>query len=146
MRRGLDRDGPPIRNETIRNRLNRTLNRNETIRPRDGAHSRTLRERPPNRKTRGNRPTLPTIPLPAANHPEQSIERGDHDSQTSSEENDTRVDDEPFHNEAHGAGASATTMRKPVLGAHPARIVERTRKRNTVAKTHFRFNLSHQTG
>lgn len=59
-----------------------------------------------------------------ANHPEQPIERGKHDSQTSPEENDARIDDEPFHHEAHGTSASVTTTRKPVLRAYTAQVIE----------------------
>lgn len=120
--------------------------RNETIRPRDGAHSRTLQPRPPNRETRGDRPTPPTIPPPTTHHPEHTAERGNHDSQTSPEENNTRIDDEPLHNEAHRAAADATTTRDPALGAHATRIVERPRKRNTIAETHSQSNLSSWAG
>ena len=149
VRRSLDQDGPlsrntPLgRNKAIRGRPNRAPIRDETIRPRDRARSRTLRQRLPDREARADRLTPPTIPLPTAHHPEQTIERGNHDSQTSPNENDARVDDEPFHNEVHEATATAaTTTREPVLGAHTARVVERARKRNTIAETHFRSNLS----
>ena len=39
----------------------------------------------------------------------------------------------------------ATTMRKPAPGARTARLVERTRKRDTIAERHFQSNLSHCT-
>lgn len=124
---------PLSRNETIRDRPNRQLGRNKTIRPRRRVQSRTLQNGPLNRETLSDRPTLPTIPQRATDHPEHTVERGKHDSQTSPEENDARIDDEPFHREAHEAGASATTTRKPVLGAYTARVVERPRKRDAVA-------------
>lgn len=116
----------------VRRSLDRPPSRNETIRPRNGARNRTLQPRPLNRETLGARPTPLTIPYPAADRPEHTIERGNHDSQTGPEENDTRVNNEPFHNEAHRATAGATTMRKPVLRTHAARVIERPRKRNTV--------------
>lgn len=87
------------------------LNRNETIRPRDRVRSRTFQDRPLNRKTLNNRPTLPTIPQRTTHHPEHAIERGKHDSQPSPKENDARIDDKPLHHEAHGASAGATTTR-----------------------------------
>lgn len=125
------------RDKTIGHGPNRTPSRNKTIRPRPRARSLTLRQRPLNRETRGDRlsdrPILPTIPLPTAHHPNHPIERSDHDSQTSTEENDARIDDEPLHREAHRARASATTMRKPVLRAYTARVVERPQKRDAVA-------------
>lgn len=133
---------PPSRNEAIRDRPNRQLGRNETIRPHLGTWSRTLQDRPPNRETLSDRPTLLTVPQRAADHPEQTAERSKHDSQTSHEDDDTRVNDKPLHREAEEAGAGVTTTRKPMLRAHTARIVERARKRNTVAKTHFHSNLS----
>ena len=120
--------------------------RNETVWPQDRARSRTLRDRPLNRKTLSDRPTPPTIPQRTANYPEQPIERSDHDSQTSHEDCNARVDDEPFHHEAHGTSASVTTTRKPVLRAYTARVVERPGKWNTVAKTHFQSNLSDWMG
>ena len=122
--------------------------RNKTIRPRPVTRCRTLRQRPLNRKTRddrlSDRPILPTISLPTAHHPEHTIERGNHDSQTSPEKDDSRVDDEPFHNEAHRAAAGMTTTRNPPFRAHATRVVERARKRNTITKPHFQFNLSCQ--
>lgn len=124
---------PLGRNKTIGDRPNRQLGRNKTIRPRPGARSQTLQDRPLNRETLSDQPTLPTIPQRAADHPEHTVERGDHDSQTDPEDGDARIDDEPFHREAHEAGASATTTRKPVLGANAARVVERPRKRDAVA-------------
>lgn len=42
---------PLSRNETIGYRPSRPLNRNETVRPRDRARKRPLRQRPPNRET-----------------------------------------------------------------------------------------------
>lgn len=74
------------------------------------------------------------------------VERGEHDSQTRPEDGDARVDDEPFHHEAHGTNASVTTTRKPVPGAHAARVVERSGQRDTVTKTHFQSNLSSRVG
>lgn len=53
---------------------------------------------------------------------------------------------EPLHNEAHRASTSVTTTRNPVLGAHTARVVERTRKQNTITKTHSQSNLSDWMG
>ena len=120
---------------------------NKTIRPRNGTRNRTLRDRTLNRETPNNRPTLPTIPQRTAHHPPQSVERGDHDSQTSPEDGDTRVDDKPLHREIEETGASiTTTTRKPAPGAHTARIIERTRKRNAIAETHFQSNLSSWVG
>lgn len=120
--------------------------RDETIRPRDRARSRPLRQRRLNRKTLNDRPTPLTIPQRTTDHPKQPVERGNHDSQTRPEKDDARIDDEPFHNEAHRAAARATTMRKPPLGAHTTRVVERAGKRNTVTKTHFRSDLSRRMG
>ena len=141
------RDRPVSRNKTIREGLNRPPIRNETIRPRDRdrTHSRPLQPTPPNRETLAGQLALPTIPQQTADHPEHAIERGNHDSQTSTEKDEARVDDEPLHRDVEDsrAGTRATTTRGPVLGAHAARVVERTRKRNTVTKTHFRSDLSH---
>lgn len=135
------------RNETIGYGPNRTPSRNKTTRPRPRARSRTLQQRPLNRKTRGDRLsdrlTPPTIPQPTADHPEHTVERGEQESQTDPEKEDTRVDDEPLHCEVEDARASVTTTRKPPLGAHATRVVERARKRNAVAETHFNQNLSH---
>lgn len=78
-------------------------------------------------------------------HPEQTIERSKHDGQTSPEENDTRIDDEPLHHEADRAGATATTTRDPTLGAHAARAVERAGERNAVTESQFQSNLSRWT-
>lgn len=133
---------PLSRKETIRDRPNRQLGRNKTIRPRDRVQRRTLQPRPPNRETLSDRPTLPTVPQRATNQPEHTIERGKHDSQTHSEDRDARVDDEPLHREAHRPWARTTTTRKPMLRAHTARVVERARKRDAIAKRHFRSNLS----
>lgn len=72
----------------------------------------------------------------------QSKERGDHDSQTSPEENDARIDDEQLHHEAHKTSASATTTRKPMPGPYAARVVERARERDAITETHFQSNLS----
>lgn len=127
------RDTLPPRNETVRHRPNRTLSRNETIRPRNRAWSRTLQQRLLNRLAQGDRPTPPTLPLPTTHHPEHTAERGNHNSQTGTEQNDARVDDAPLHNEAHRAAAGATTVRKPMLGAYTARVVERTRKWDAIA-------------
>lgn len=121
------------RNKTIGDRPNRQLGRNKTIRPRDRARRRPPQPRQPNRETLSDRPTLPTIPQRTTDHPEHTVERGKHDSQTNPEENDARIDDEPFHREAHETGASATTTRKPALRAHTARVAERARKRDAVA-------------
>lgn len=93
---------PLGRNKTVGDRLNLPLNRNKTIRPWD---------RPLNRETLNDRPTLLTPP-------------------------------QRIHHETDGAEASATTMRKPMLRARTARVVERTRERNTVAETHFQSDLS----
>lgn len=122
------------------------LGRNETVRPQDRARSRPPQQRPLNRETLSNRPTLLTPPQRTTDHPEQPIERGDHDSQTNPEDGGARIDDEPFHHEAHGASAGVTTTRKPALRAYTARVVERARKRNTVAKTHFQSDLSNLMG
>lgn len=121
------------------------LGRDETVRPRDKARSRPLRQRPLNRETLNDRPAPPAIPQRTTDHPEQPIERGKHDSQTSPEDGDARIDDEPLHHEAHGTSASVTTTREPVLGAHAARVVERARKRDAVAESHFQLNLSRWT-
>ena len=137
-----NRNTLPARNKTIGDRLNRTPSRNETIRPRNRVLSRTLRQRLPNRWARGDRLALPAAPQRAAHHPEHAIERGNHDGQTGPEQNNARIDNQ-LHYEAHGAGARTTTARKPALGAHSTRVVERTRKRNTVTETHFRSNLSY---
>ena len=125
--------------------LHAPLGRDETVRPRDGARSRPLRQKPPNRETPSDRLAPPKIPQRTTSHPEQTVERGEHDSQTSPEDGDARIDDEPLHHEAHRTSASATTTREPVLGAHTARVVEQTRKRDTVTERHFRSNLSHCT-
>lgn len=108
--------------------------RNETIRSRD---------RPLNRETLDDRPTLLTPPQRAADHPERPVERGEQEGQAHPEESDARVDDEPLHRGIEDAGASATTTRNPALRAHTTRVVERARKRNTITKTHFRSDLSH---
>nr|DAM57411.1 MAG TPA: hypothetical protein [Caudoviricetes sp.] len=133
---------PLSRNKTVGGRPNRLLGRNKAIRPRDRARSRPLRQRPPNRKTPNNRPAPLTPPQQTADHPEHTIERSKHNSQTNTEENNTRIDDAPLHHEAHGTSASATTTRKPMPGHHATRVIERARKRNTVAESHFRSDLS----
>ena len=120
--------------------------RNETIRPHPGARSRPLRQRTPNRCALSNRLAPLTVPQRTADHPEHTLERGERDSQTNPEKDDARIDNEPFHHETHGARAGATTMRKPTLRAHTARLIERARKRNTVAKTHFQSDLSSWVG
>lgn len=135
---------PLSRNETIGDRPNRQPGRNKTIRPRRRVRSRTPQNGPLNRETLSDRPTLPPVPQPAADHPEQPIERSDHDSQTSTEANDARVDDEPLHHEAHGTSASVTTTREPVLGPHATRAVERARERHAIAESHF--DLTFQVG
>lgn len=114
------------------------LSRNEAVGDR---LNQPLQPRQLNREALSDRLTPLAIPQRAANHPEHTVERGDHDSQTNPEDGDTRVDDEPFHHEAHGTSASVTTTRKPALRAHTARAVERARKRDTVAETHFQSNL-----
>ena len=123
------------------------LSRNETIggRP-NGPLSRPLRQRTPNGKAPSGRPTLPTIPQQTADHPEHTVERGEHDSRTSPEKDDAGIDDEPLHHEAHRARTAATTTGEPALRAHTARVVERTRKRDTVAETHFQSDLSNLVG
>ena len=113
------------------------LSQNETIRPRDRARSRPLRQGPLNRETLSDRPTPLTSPQRTTTHPEHTVERSKHDSHTSPEDGDARVDDEPFHHEAHGTSASVTTTRKPALRSYTARVIERAGERNTVAKTHF---------
>ena len=140
------RSGRPSSHAPIRAKRSTTdshafpLSRNKAVRPLSGARGRTLRQKLLNRETLSNRLAPPPVPQQTPNHPEQTIERGKHDSQTSPENGDTRVDNEPLHHEAHGA--SATTMREPVLRAHTTRVVERARKRDTVAETHFQSNLS----
>lgn len=42
--------------------------------------------------------------------------------------------------------AAATTTRKPLLRAYTARVIERPRKWNTVAETHFQSDLSNLVG
>ena len=133
---------PLSRNETIRDRPNRKPGRDEAVRSRDRVRSRPLRQRSLNRETPSDRLAPPTVPQRAADRPEQSIERSKHDSQTSPKDCNARVDDEPLHRETNRASASVTTTRKPMLGAYTARVVERTRKRDTVAETHFQSNLS----
>lgn len=119
--------------------------RNETIRPRDGARSRPLRQRPLNRDAQSDRLTPPTVPQRAADHPEQAVERGKHNSQTSPEENNARVDDESLHREVEEAGAGVTATREPVPGPYATRVVERAGERDAIAKIHFQSNLSHWT-
>lgn len=122
------------------------LGRNETVRPRARARSRPLRQRPLNRETLSDRPTPPAIPQRTTNPPEQPVERGEQDSQTSPKKDDARIDDEPFHHEAHGTSASVTTTKKTTLRAYTTRVIERARKRDTVAKTHFQSDLSNLVG
>lgn len=119
------------------------LSRNEAIRDRP---NRPLRQRPLNRKTLSDPPTLLTPPQRTTNPPEHTIERSKRDSQTNTEENNARVDDEPFHREAHGTSASVTTTRKPALWPHTTRVVERTGERDTVAENHFQSNISSWMG
>ena len=95
-----------------------------------------------NRETLNARPTPPAIPQQTPSHPEHSAERSKHDSQTRPENGDARVDDEPLNHESDGAGTGVTTTKEPMLRAHTARVVERARKRDTVAETHFQSNLS----
>lgn len=140
VRRG--RGDPLGRDETIGDRLNRPLSRNETVRPRDRAQSRTLRDRPLNRKTLNDRLAPPTIPQRAADHPEQPIERNKQNGEADPENGDARVDDEPLHHEADRTRASMTTMRKPARGPHTTRVVEQDKKRDAVAETHFKSNFS----
>lgn len=104
-----------------------------------------MRQRPPNRKTLSDRLAPPTIPQRTTNHPEHNVERSKHDSRTSTEDNDARVDDEPLHHEADRAIARATTTREPILGAHATRVVERAGERDAVAESHFQSNISHWT-
>lgn len=122
------------------------LSRNETVRPRDRARSRPLRQRPLNREAPSNRLAPLAIPQRATNHPEQPIERSKHDSQPHPEDHNARIDDEPLHHEAHRARATVATARKPVPGPHTARIVKRAGKRNTITKRHFQSNLSNRVG
>lgn len=132
-------------NKTIGYRPNRPPSRNETIRPRDRAWSRPLRQGPLNRETLSDRLTPLAIPQRTTNHPEQPIERSKHDSQTRPKDSDTRIDDEPLHHEADRTSASVTITRRPMLGPHATRVVERARERDAIAKTHFQSNLSHWT-
>ena len=135
---------PPSRDEAVGDGLNGPPSRDETVRPRDRAQSRPPRERPLNRETLSDRPTLPTPSQRTTNPPEPPVERGEQDSEARPEDGDARVDDEPFHREADRARASMTTTRKPVPGPYTARVIERPGKWNTVAKTHFQSNLSHR--
>lgn len=146
-RRGRPSSHVPIRTE--RSTLDShtlPLGRDETVRPHDRARSRPLRQRPLNRETLSDRLTPPAPPQRTTNHPNHPIERSEHDGEASPEENDTRIDDEPFHHEAHGTSASATTTRKPMPGAHTARVVERARERDAVAESHFQCDLSDWAG
>jgi hypothetical protein len=118
------------------------LGRNEAV----GPPNRPLRKRPLNREALSDRLTLPTIPQRTTDHPEHTIERGNHDSRTNPEDNDARVDDEPFHHEAHRASAGVTTTREPMPGAHTPRVVEGARERDAVAECHFQSDLSSQVG
>lgn len=118
------------------------LSRDKTIRPQDRARSRLLRQRLLNRETLSSQLAPPTIPQRAANHPEHTVERSKHDSQTSPEDGDARIDDEPLHHESDKARASMTTTREPALRAYTTRAVERTRERDAIAESHFRSNLS----
>lgn len=136
------RDRLSDRDETIGNRLNRPLSRNETIRPHPRVWRRTLQKVPLNRDTLGDWPAPPPVPQQAADHPEQTVERGERDSEAHPEDGDTRIDDEPFHRESNRAVAAATTTRKPAPRPHATRVVERARERDAIAETHFRFDLS----
>lgn len=137
---------PPLgRNQTIGYRTHRPLSRDKTVRPRDRAQSRPLPQRPLNRETLNDRPTLLAVPQRATDQPEQPIERSKHDSQTRPENGDARIDDEPFHHEAHGTSASATTTRKPAPRPHTTRVVERARERDAITESHFQSNLSRWT-
>lgn len=132
----LDSHAPPLsRDETIGGELNWLLGQNEAIWPRGGARYRPLRQRP----------TPLAIPQRTTDHPEHAIERGKHDSQTSPKKDDGGIDD-ALHHKAHGARTTVATARKPMPGPHAARIVERAGKRDTVAETHFRSNLSSWVG
>lgn len=138
---------PPLgRNKTIGDRPNRPLSQNGTVRPRDRARNRTLRDRPLNRETLSDRLAPLTIPQQTANRPEQPIERSKHDSQTGPKDSNARVDDESLHHEAHGASASVTTTKKPMLRTHATRVIERARKRDAIAERHFQSNLSCRMG
>lgn len=130
------------RDETIGEGSNRPPSRNKTIRPGDRARRQILQPRPLNREAL----TLPTIPQRTADHPEHTIERGNHNSQTDPKNSDGRINDEPLHHEADRAGATVTTTRNPTLRAHTTRVIERARKRNTITKTHFQSNLSNRVG
>lgn len=133
----------PIRTErSTPDRHTLPLGRPETVRPRGGVGRRALRQRPLNSETLSDRLTPLAIPQQTTNHPEQPIERSDHDNQTSPEDSDARVDDEPLHHEAHGTRASVTTTRKPMLRPHAARVIERARERDAIAESHFQSNLS----
>lgn len=122
------------------------LGRNEAVRPRDRARSRPLRQRPLNRETLSEQLAPLSPPQRTTNHPEQTIERSKHDSQTNPEKDDARIDDESLHHEAHGTSASMTTTMKPAPGPHTTRVIERPGKWNTIAKTHFQSDLSNLVG
>lgn len=104
------------------------------------------RNGPLNRETLSDRPAPLTVPQRTTNHPEQPVERGEQNGEVSPEDSNARVDGEPLHHETHGTSASVTTTRKPAPGAHTARAVERTGKRNTVTKRHFQSNPSSRVG
>lgn len=120
--------------------------RDETIRPHPGARRRTLQKEPLNRDALNGRLAPPTVPQRTTDQPEQPVERGEQESQTSPEKDDTRVDEEPLSRLVADDGGAGPVMREPMLGARTARVVERARKRNTITKTHFQSNLSSQVG
>lgn len=88
----------------------------------------------------------PPIPQRTADHPKRPVERGKQESPADPEEEDARVDDEPLHREVEDAGTCLTATREPTLGAHTARVIERSEEQNTVTKTRFQSNLSDWVG
>ena len=101
---------------------------------------------PLNGEALSDRLALLPVPKRTADHPEQPVERGEQDGETGPEENDARVDDEQLHRELAESRAATTTAREPVLGAHATRVIERARKRDAIAESHFQSNLSSQVG
>lgn len=121
------------------------LGQDEAVRPRDRCRSRPLRQRPLNRETLSDRLTLLPVPQRTADHTEQTVERGEQDGEADPEEDNARIDDEQLHREIEEAGAGVTTTtRKPVLGPHAARVVERARERDAIMESHF--NLTFHVG
>lgn len=88
-----------------------------TIRPRDGARNRTLRQRPLNGEALSNLLTLP-LPQRPTDQPVEAVERGNHDSQTSPKKDDAGIDDEPFHHEASAWGPHGQSGRTGPEAGH----------------------------